>query len=498
MFKVGIDSISSYIPKLYLDLTGKWAEVRAVEQGLDSVEKLLGKIKKGIGVEKMAIPDFHEDSATMAAMAVKKLITENDIDLNDVATITVGTETTVDQSKSMAAYVLGMLEDWAGKRYTHIGCPQVQFACIGATYGLEASLNALKADSLGKKYAIVVATDIAKYSLRSPGECTQGAGAVAMLLSKNPRLIELDPALFGTATFNERDFYRPNYSKSAVVDGKYSIDVYLECMEEALKNYMERTSESAESLYSKLDHLLFHLPFPRMAEYAAARIFSTLWPKIERFKAVAKELGLSNPANLVRSDRKGLERDLTKHPLFREEFSQKILPSLVLSRDIGNIYSGSLYLACMSLIDSSNRENVDLSNREVLFISYGSGASAKVFSGKIGKLYKEVMPGYAFSDSLRVREEDGLRTPVSMEQYELLHRGSEISVVEQKLENSFGVASLNPQIPLSSKFISVLQPKESIQKPENEFVLERVGCSESKEIVDIGYRYYKWVGEPVD
>lgn len=42
------------------------------------------------------------------------------------------------------------------------------------------------------KKAIVVTTDIAKYDLNSTGEYTQGAGALAMLITSNPKIIAFD------------------------------------------------------------------------------------------------------------------------------------------------------------------------------------------------------------------------------------------------------------------------------------------------------------------
>jgi len=106
---VGIDAVAVHVPRLYLDLCGEWAEVRASELGEASVEQLVGKVKKGVGVVQMAIPDAHEDSATMAAMAAVAAIDNGGIDPRDIGSIAVGTETTVDQSKSIAAYVLGMI-----------------------------------------------------------------------------------------------------------------------------------------------------------------------------------------------------------------------------------------------------------------------------------------------------------------------------------------------------------------------------------------------------
>ena len=46
-------------------------------------------------------------------------------------------------------------------------------------------------DENNGKSAIVIVSDIAKYDIGSAGEYTQGAGAVAILIKDNPRLLAL-------------------------------------------------------------------------------------------------------------------------------------------------------------------------------------------------------------------------------------------------------------------------------------------------------------------
>src|SRR5580658_199169 len=278
---IGIDSIGVYVPRLFVDLTAEWAHVRAPLLSQGDVRKLVGKVTDGVGVTRMAIPDAHQDCATMAAMAAKRAIDAAQIDPRDIDYLAVGTETTVDQSKSTAAYVLGMLEQHYGVRMPEVGAPQFQFACIGATYALEAAVSRIRAGDHTKPYSLVNARYVSKYPLATAGEYTQGAGAVALLISENPRLLALEPGLSATITRDERDFFRPNWSTTAVVDGKYSIDVYLDTLEAAFHAYAERVEGAlgivTSRLYGAIDHFLFHVPFPRMAEYAAARVFLGQW-----------------------------------------------------------------------------------------------------------------------------------------------------------------------------------------------------------------------------
>jgi hydroxymethylglutaryl-CoA synthase len=473
--KVGIDAIAVHVPRLYVDLSGEWANARAAAFADGDVGQLVGKVKKGVGVEHMAVPDAHEDSATLAANAAVKAIINAGIDPRQIGYVAVGTETTVDQSKSIAAYVLGMLERRFGVSMQDVGAPQFQFACIGATYALESAVNMIRAEEHTKPYALVIATDVSKYPLLSAGEYTQGAGAVAMLVSENPRLLALDAKTAATVTRDERDFFRPNGMHTAVVDGKYSIDVYLDCMRRAAEKYMERARPAFGKPGSRIDelatHLLFHVPFPRMAEYAALRVLGEAWRTDPRLRnEIVREVPLitdetvaTNPAQ-----RKAYEKQLAASAFFRHYFETTIEPSLTLSRKIGNIYSGSLYLALASLLETSHQS---LAGQRVAFLSYGSGASARVFSGTFVDPAKAYIPHAA--EELRSENEGGRRVLLSMNDYERLHAGP-------KAEDTRTPASL-------------LQPAKSLRPAKGEFALTRIGAEQSAQRTDLGYRYYEWL-----
>jgi hydroxymethylglutaryl-CoA synthase len=430
---VGIDSIGVYVPRLYVDLTGEWARVRAPALADGDLRKLVGKVTEGVGVRRMAVIDAHEDCATLAAMAAKRAIDAAGIDPTDIDYLAVGTETTVDQSKSVAAYVLGRLERHYGVSLAEVGTPQFQFACIGATYALEAAVSRIRAGDNTKPYSLVIASDVSKYPLATAGEYTQGAGAVALLISKNPRVLAFEPGLSATITRDERDFFRPNWSSEAVVDGKYSIDVYLDCMEAAFQAYAKRAERffgtGSDRLYEAVDHFLFHVPFPRMAEYAAARIFTGMWlgdPRTRESLAAEVPLLASDPGQDPRAWRKEVERAVAKSPLFRAAFARKIEPSITLSRDIGNVYSGALYLAFASLLEHEIGKG--LAGRRVVFGSYGSGASAKVFSGVVSDSYETIARQLGAKDNLRPESEGGTRIPLSVAEYERLHALSDCEI----------------------------------------------------------------------
>ncbi len=471
---VGIDAVGVHVPRLYLDLRDEWARVRAPELGEPSVEHLVGKVTKGVGVTEMAVPDAHEDSATLAAMAAVKAIAHGGIDPREIGTIAIGTETTVDQSKSIAAYVLGMIEQHFGVELRRVGAPQFQFACIGATYALESVVNAFRAGEATKRYALVIATDVSKYPLRSAGEYTQGAGAVAMVVSEEPRLLALDPRVAGTITRDERDFFRPNGLSTAVVDGKYSIDVYLGAMAEATEMYLERARRELRRPAARIDelaeHLLFHVPFPRMSEYAALRVLGDAWragPSLRPALEAAAPLLFDARATTDAAVRKDAEKQLARSELFRACFARRIEPSLALSRRIGNIYSGSMYLALASLLETAP-SRAALAGTRAAFFSYGSGASARVFSGVFVDPERAYVPHVL--DVLGTDERAGHRVALDVATYERLHAGPE-----------------------HAEPASLAQPAPSVIPPRGEFALTRVGTDSGPHRTDLGYRYYAWV-----
>lgn len=474
---VGIDAIASFIPKLYIPLTEEWAEDRSSLASNGSVKNLRNKVTKGIGIAKISVPDFHEDAVTLAANAVDKLLDRYSINLQDVGSIIAATESAVDQSKPMSSYILGLLQKRHRVDLSHLNCFQVQFACIGATYAIEHALHRLLAGVDDKKYHIVVSTDLATYPLHSAGEATQGAGSVAMLISENPRLLEIDPYTIGTCSVDESDFYRPNFLKSAIVDGKHSISVYCNCVEKALDSFLKK-SRDKELKFENFSYFLFHLPFPKMAEYAAARIFRGFWLKDKCAYPIMSEIENDVPAHE--------EILLRRNKEFKELFRERVKPSLLISEQIGNIYSGSLYMSIISLIESCQKQSIDLSGQEVLLTSYGSGSSAKVFRCRfvegINQAYQQdVMTELADVD------DGGLRTKISLKQYEALHQHASFEFVPEEHDVKCTVQAM-PVIKMKGHKVEIFQPQTSIIEPKQEYYLRAIGDGGS--FNDIGYRYY--------
>ena len=202
--KVGIDDMALHFPRLYMDMED-FAEMRGADYG---------KLNKGLGLAAMAIPDVHEDTATMGANAVCRLIDRNGIDPRKIGRIYLGTESALDGAKPTATYIVDMLTHRYGERFGEDcfrGCDVVDmtFACIGAVDALHNTLDwVARGGEEEDRMGIVVFSDNAKYDLESSGEYTQGAGGGALLVRHNPRLIVV-PDRWGVSTTPVHDFFKP-------------------------------------------------------------------------------------------------------------------------------------------------------------------------------------------------------------------------------------------------------------------------------------------------
>ena len=201
MKKVGIDSLAYYVPSLYVDI-----EELAAKRDI-SAEKLV----KGLGLKKMATPDYDEDSASIAANSLYRLIKENNIDPREVGRVYLGTESGVDSSKPTSSYVVEILEDVFSEQYgercfKNCDIVDLTFACAGAVDALQNCCDWVRNGENRK--AIVIASDIAKYELNSTGEYTQGAGSVSMLICENPSIISFNGS-WGVSTKGIGDFFKP-------------------------------------------------------------------------------------------------------------------------------------------------------------------------------------------------------------------------------------------------------------------------------------------------
>ena len=423
----GIDDISIYIPRLYLD-----ASDFAKARGLDP-----GKLERGLGIGQMAIVDTNQDPACLAANACLKVMQKNKLTPDKIGRLYVATESSFDESKAMNSYVIGMLEQVYGKdTFGHCGGIECKFACVSGSYALYDNTNWIRAGEAEDKYALVVVSDIAKYDLGSSGEVTQGAGAVAMLLNDKPRLLSFDPKVTSTSIKNEYDFYRPFGKETPIVHGQYSNLLYLIQVKNALIDYKRKVKETGliklkegETILDHVDYLNMHLPYSNMGKKALAYLVRHEWRDLPRWEKIVQEIGMEEPIpkdprgtiESVLEDAEFMAKDhqftklFTNTEKYVELYESKLASSLIASKMIGNLYTASLYLGFRSSLEFEYQKGINLKGKRVGFCSYGSGASAMIFSGIIQPEYEEIVK------DMNLEEELGPRTKLSLDEYEELH-----------------------------------------------------------------------------
>jgi len=441
---VGIDDLAVYVPGLYLPLEGEFSRSRGIDPG---------KLIKGIGIERMAVADAHEDAATMAAMSLLQLMKRSGLQPEQIGKIYVGTESSADEAKAMGTYVIGMLEQVYGRgAFRECGTVEMKAACIAATLALECQSYWLAGED-EDKVGVVIASDVAKYPLASPGEYTQGAGSVSLLLKKNPRLLSLEQ-VYGHFTRDENDFFRPMGCTTAVVNGKHSNQCYLDAVTGAFDSFAARAARkgiivpaAGECVTDSLDHILFHIPYPRMVKYASAAVFRHDWKSCQRSRRVEEEIGPepgegdAKDAAAFQAAEADYARRFARSPQFLQAFAAKVRDTATLSRQIGNIYTGSIYLGLASLLELDRLR----AGQRLGLGAYGSGCSALFFSGRVGQ-QAEDLPGLGLMKRLEERRE------ISLADYEMLHEGrKEKSAVEPRQE--FVLAGIDSQGYRHYKFV---------------------------------------------
>jgi len=360
---IGMEAIAFHTTQYFIELSDL-AEARSIAPE---------KFTLGLGQQQMSIACPPEDTVHLAINAAKKALERFAISPDEIGMLVVGTESGVDHSKPVAVYVhqaLGLPSNCISYETKH--------ACFGAMAAISAAGDWLISGRAKNRKALIIAADIANYALYSAAEPTQGAGAVAMVISDQPTLVSFDRATAGYFTHNVMDFWRPLYAKEALTDGHYSIECYLDALTHTLmdaKPGLPRLSDLAACLY--------HVPFVKMATKAHQRHF-------EFDQSLSLDKGSPDWQRLLQS------------------YQAKTQPWLEYNARVGNIYTGSLFLSLMGLLVKGNLEPDQL----ISLFSYGSG-SAAAFS-----LIRPVAGYDRFRRQIDPSQDLAQRTKLSIAQYQ--------------------------------------------------------------------------------
>ena len=405
MTDVGIDGVEIWTGKLQLDLPNTFAPVKGEDPE---------KYTKGLGLEVSSFPDTYEDIVTMGANAAKRLMDRKGLEPGDIGRIDVATESAFDNSKPASTYIAGCLEQVYDDDFHHANKGERKFACVAGTQAIDDAINWIRAGRNRGRAALAISTDTALYARDDPGEATQGAGAVAVLVDEDPDLVTLSPEQgFGSA--DETDFLKPQQQFPSV-DGKRSMQVYLARMREAVVDY---ESVAGDLHPDDLAFVPFHTPFPGMVRKAGL----LLYRHMIRDTPIEDELDIGRqPREADYADREAYEEaiqsymdELKNTERYRDWYARTVEPTLSISRQVGNWYTGSVHVARVAALKSAAETGRGLTGERIGIGSYGSGAQAEIHTEVLQPGWREEIEGLGIDEQLERRYD------LSFEEYEQVH-----------------------------------------------------------------------------
>jgi 3-carboxymethyl-3-hydroxy-acyl-[acp] synthase len=358
--RVGIEAINIYAGNAVLDV-----RMLAGSRGLDleRFENLLMK-KKTVSLN-------FEDPISFAVNAARPIIEQlTEEERNRIELLIVCTESGIDFGKAMSSYVhhyLGL------KRRCRTF--EIKHACYAGTAGLQMAASFVLSGSAPKATALVITTDVARPIPHTYAEPSQGAAAVAMLVSNNPVVLALDIGANGYYGYEVMDSCRPA-PDIETGDADLSLLTYLDCLENSYRAYCERVGEL--DFREHFSFFAFHTPFGAMAKGA----HRTLMRKLER-----------QPPHVI-----------------EEDFRTRLAPSLIYCQQVGNVYSGSLFVALAGIIEHGDYSTP----ARIGLFSYGSGCCSEFYSGMADGDSRRAVSATQTGARLAARYE------LSMDEYERL------------------------------------------------------------------------------
>ncbi|KAH8863141.1 Hydroxymethylglutaryl-CoA synthase 1 [Schistosoma japonicum] len=394
----GIIALEVYFPRFYVS-----------QHDLEVADECVGKYTQGLRQTSLGFCSMQEDINSICLTVVSNLVKRENIDLKAIGFLEVGTETIIDKSKSTKTVLMQLFE--AAGNFDIEGV-DVKNACFGGTSALFGALNWLESSYCNGRLALVVAADIAVYGEKS-ARPTGGAGAVAILLGPNAPLV-IDPGLRAIYMKHCYDFYKPELnSEYPIVDGQFSMQCYREALEMCYKLYKSKSAskglngmitvpwrDTLPKVNNAVDYICLHAPFTRLVQKAVGwlalidvrteGINSDIHNSKLQLSQVAQVSKHSEQidANILNAlkdyclpDVKHIpDRQLDSVCLMATQLlcKRRVDPGLMFARNVGNMYTASLYACLVSLL--LNTPKAELLGRRILMYSYGSGLASAMYS----------------------------------------------------------------------------------------------------------------------
>lgn len=390
MISVGIEAMNVFAGTASLNVG-----MLAKHRNLDTTrfENLMMREKS------VALP--YEDPITFGVNAAKPIIDALSQEEKDrIEMVIATTESAFDFGKSMSTYFhyyLGL------NRNCRLF--EIKNACYSGVAGFQIAVNFILSQASPGAKALVIATDISRFLIAEGGdvlsedwsfaEPSGGAGAVAMLVSEQPSVFQIDIGANGYYGYEVMDTCRP-IPDSEAGDVDLSLLSYLDCCENAFLEYKKRVRDVD---YAKTFGMLsFHTPFGGMIKGA--------------HRSMMRKMCRANT------------------DIIEKDFYERVMPGLVYCQQVGNIMGASAMLSLASTIDNGD---FDIPKRIGIF-SYGSGCCSEFFSGIVTKEGKDCLQKFKIGEHLSNRYQ------LSLEEYESILHGShfvKFGTRNVKLDSSF-------------------------------------------------------------
>ncbi len=436
----GISGFAAYLPKQRVDLAdwSRWTQTPPA------------KTRTVVG-DAFRMCTLQENVYTMAANAVLALIERHNVAPGRIGFLALATESSLDNSAG-SIIVKGMVDQALrakGQNVLARSCevPEFKHACLAGVYALKSATRYVSFDG-SDRIAIVVCSDIAEYPRGSSGEPTQGAGAIALLVEPNARLLSLDlKAAVGVSAYRGMDFRKPHASHSKyplsngrlpdfpVFNGPYSTQCYIESTLTASHQYLLDTSEPLQHV-NALAGIYFHRPYERMADTGLAFLLLlalVLADELDVLVRFSSEAGVSLEQvaqELSNPQANGWLSDIDESPEWFPASSQvakRLIESdefralqgkqfgRAMMREIGNTYTAALPMWLASALLEASEKGVDIAGRTLLSIGYGSGDAAEIIPMRV------VHGWQALAQQTNLRDELIYERNLMLEEYVQLH-----------------------------------------------------------------------------
>jgi polyketide biosynthesis 3-hydroxy-3-methylglutaryl-CoA synthase-like enzyme PksG len=329
MKHVGIEAINAYCGETYVDVPTLFAA-----RGLDTsrLDNLM--------MSRKSVALHCEDAVSFAVNAAKPIVDALTPEQRDsIELLIVGTESGVDFGKSLATYVHDALGLSRNCRLF-----ETKQACYSGTAAMQMAAAVVAASPFEGVRALVISSDVARPVPHTYVEPSQGAGAMAMLISDNPVVAAFDHGANGYFSYEVMDTCRPTPEAEAG-DVDLSLLTYIDCLRGSFADYASKVDGA--DIVDSFDLLAMHTPFPGMVKGA--------------HRTVLRRLKKMSPQEL------------------EDDFNRRLGPAVTYPREVGNIYAGTVFLALASTIDNAR---IDRETRLGIF-SYGSGCASEFYSAVV-------------------------------------------------------------------------------------------------------------------